>query len=350
MASPELWPRWGRALGRWAKRSKEAGLQQDIKSQWFFFCCGMVQRCYLDCQSNVCALLYLTSNMRASTSQPDHACSNASRRAAEVGSLFFHWLHDFSLHVSCRMLLCRFEPSWMCLASGRRLRQGMKPHLIGWKVHHFHSFSDSLHASPRSRPSKGRSSCTIWILVFPTAGANAYCFVFMTKYWGNYFVWYFMIHKKRLLHWGQPDFVAANVCTFETPGGCFWRRAQETSAESAASIEPNRLVGALAEVQVFIFKVSVSVSVRCMLMMYANLEPHKSLRWESFGCTSYFMILWRYVSSDHQLLLLHQAWNSFSEDACNGLTHAKERMITKQVLTAAEVSRVRQIQLFVLQG
>ena len=51
----------------------------------------------------------------------------------------------------------------------------IKPHLISWEVHHVHSYSNSLHASPQSRSSKGLSSCTIWILVFPTGGANAYC-------------------------------------------------------------------------------------------------------------------------------------------------------------------------------
>ena len=61
--------------------------------------------------------------------------------------------------------------------------------------------------------------------------------------------------------------MAANVCTFETPGGCFWRRAQETSAESAASIEPNRLVGALAKVQVFYF---LFFSCQCFSQMYAD--------------------------------------------------------------------------------
>ena len=155
------------------------------------------------------------------------------------------------------------------------------------------------------------------------------------RYWGRYIGFI----RNRLLHWGQPDFVAANVCTFETPGGCFWRRAQETSAESAASIEPNRLVGALAKVQVFYFLFfPVSVSVRCMLMMYCMpfesnwsmessniLEPHKSLRWESyfedtfkireFTSCSYYTRL-ETASAKMHAMAWHMPRNVWSQSKC----------------------------------
>ena len=134
--------------------------------------------------SNVCALLYLTSNMRSSTSHPEHAFSNASCRAAEVGFFFssgfmtLECLH-FELVVSIWFAgcFCAVSSPPGCVwhqedAWGKVL---MKQHLISWEVHHVHSYSNSLHASPQSRSSKGRSSCTIWILIFPTGGANAYC-------------------------------------------------------------------------------------------------------------------------------------------------------------------------------
>ena len=45
MTSPDLWPRWGRAVGIWAKRSQEARDRSETVQMWHVVaCCGTVGR------------------------------------------------------------------------------------------------------------------------------------------------------------------------------------------------------------------------------------------------------------------------------------------------------------------